>query len=82
MDKLTRNDLYTAKAAEHFGIDLNDVEPKHIEFIKEQEYALNYGYRGTPLLSYTITEEGVVDFDNASQEVLLDQYENRKAMKF
>lgn len=77
MEKLTDSDIYTAKAAEHFGIDLNEVEPKHIQFIKDQEFALNYGFQGKPLLSYTIGEDGFVEFDSESSEKLVDQYNHR-----
>lgn len=77
MEKLEHNDKLVIRAAEHFDLDPNDVQPKHIQFIKDQDFALNYGNRGTPLLSYGVTESGVVDFDDASQAILADQWDHR-----
>jgi hypothetical protein len=72
MEKLTNSDLYTIKAAEHFGIDENDVTPKQRMFIKEQEYSGSYGGRGIPLRSYSVTEEGTVEFDDRSSKELVE----------
>lgn len=71
MEKLTREDLYTVKAADHFGVDENDVTPKQRQFIKEQLLSENYGHRGIPLRTYSITEEGTVEFDEATSKQLI-----------
>lgn len=75
--KLDRNTVLTIKAANHFEIDENEVEQKHLDFIRGQEYALNHGFMGTPLRSYTLDESGVVVFDRASSEALVNQYDLR-----
>lgn len=78
LDKAERDQLVLrTRAAEHFEIDETDVTAKHIQFIKDQDFALNYGYQGTPLLSYGVEENGVVAFDTASQNVLADQWDHR-----
>lgn len=50
------------EAAKHFGIELEAVTPKHIDFIKEQKTIKNYGNMGTPKRQYFVHENGVVEF--------------------
>ena len=64
------------RAAEHFGIDENDVEPHHVDYMKELAYAKTFGGMGRPTLSYTIDESGCVVFDESSQNVLADEWEH------
>lgn len=76
-ETLEHNDKLADRAAEHFGIDINEVEPKHIQFIKDQDYALNYGYMGAPLVSYEVGEDGFVEFTRESSDILADQFDQR-----
>lgn len=79
--KLDKRTERTIAAADHFGIDLNDVEQKHLDFLRGQEYALNYGFMGPPLRSYTLDESGFVVFDSASSDSLVDQYDLRTSVR-
>lgn len=74
---LEYNDKMTIRASEHFGIDENEVTPKHIQFIKDQDFANNYGYMGNPLVSYEVGEDGFVEFTRESSEVLSNQWDHR-----
>ena len=71
MEKLSNTDIYTVKAAGYFNIDENDVTPKQIKFIRDQERASNYGGYGMPLRSYSITEEGTVEFTAETSKQLI-----------
>lgn len=55
-------DDYTLEASEHFSITPEQVQPKHIKFIKEQLYAENYGYMGVPSRKYQVHTNGSVEF--------------------
>lgn len=81
MEKISSSDRLLIRASEHFGIELEQVEEKHIQFIRDQDYAANYGYQANPLLSYTVGEDGVVEFSELSREILADQYDHRMMNK-
>lgn len=72
MEKLTQSDLVVVRAADHFGVEENDVTSSQMAFIRRQDLARNYGGRGIPLRSYTISEEGTVEFDEASSKELVE----------
>ena len=72
MEKLTKQDLTVVRAAEHFGVDENDVTQNQLNFIRRQDRAKNYGGYGIPLRSYTVTEEGTVEFDERSSKELVE----------
>ena len=72
MEKLTKQDLAVVRAADHFGVDENEVTAKQLTFIRQQERSTNYGGYGMPLRSYTVTEEGTVEFDERSSKELVE----------
>jgi len=72
MEKLNQSDRVTMRAAEHFGVDENEVSSSQMAFIRRQDLARNYGGRGIPLRSYSITEEGTVEFDDRSSKELVE----------
>jgi len=49
-------------AAEHFDLPMNEVTPKHVDFIKEQLRVKNYNNMGVPLRSYFVLSNGIVEF--------------------
>jgi hypothetical protein len=72
MDKLNQSDLVVVRAADHFGVDENEVTSSQMAFIRRQDLARNYGGRGMPLRSYTISEEGTVEFTAETSKQLVE----------
>jgi hypothetical protein len=72
MEKLEMSDRFIMKVAAHFGVDENEVTSQQMNFMRQQSRADNYGGYGIPLRSYTITEEGTVEFDEPSSKELVE----------
>jgi hypothetical protein len=77
MEKISNADKLIIRASEHFDLELDQVQERHIQFIRDQDYAMNYGYQANPLLSYTVGEDGIVEFTESSREELVSQYDHR-----
>lgn len=54
----------TKRAADHFGIPESEVQDKHKEFIRAQDYVKYFGYTRAMEVGrrYTVDESGVVEF--------------------
>ena len=55
------------RAAKTFDVPMQEVTDEQIEHVKAQEFAENYGYRGTPVRTYIVNNGNQVEFlDNSS----------------
>lgn len=50
------------QAMEHFEMEENEITKKHLDFIREQNYAKNYGNLGVPKRQYSVNILGIVEF--------------------
>jgi hypothetical protein len=58
------------EAAEHFQIDMNDVEDGHLDHLQTIKNRHDSVFNTGAVRSYRVTEEGVVGFLNASGEMI------------
>lgn len=59
-----------AEAAEHFEIDLNEVEDGHLDHLQTIKNRHDKVFNTGSIKTYRVTEEGVVGFLNASGEMI------------
>lgn len=58
-----RNNSYVKRAMEIFDLTHeSEVGTREYNYVKTQMMAENYGFRGVPRRTYTVTESGVVEF--------------------